>query len=203
MWGAAREEDRVPQELAEYGALIFVIGSLVIVVKIIVEGVKFGLAWYADQAQKDRDAEAQRDQLLARLANRLDDHERTAEKRLEAASSTADILAELLKELREDKAARAQIIEDAVGAVAGVITNSNDVQTETLRVIIEDAIGRYSEEVEKRVERIERMPERFKEMLRAAAEETREEFSRSMDQLLGKLKPLVSGTNTEESGNGA
>lgn len=196
--------------LAEYGALIFVMACVTAWAYMAYLGLKYVVDRWVEVGHMFNETDEQTIVVLNKIGAQLDAQNELNAARVEAVKGQAEAVADqaealrlLLKETEDSRKERQDLFAQAVGEVDGSVRAANLEQTETIRTIIEDAIGRYTQEIEARVERIERMPERFKEMLRAATEETRTEFSRSMDTLFGKLKPLVSGTETEESNNGA
>lgn len=189
------------QELAEYGALVFAFGCLTVMVYLLANLIRHVMDRASEIADKFNTTDENTNRVLERLTARIEAQEEMSRARLDQAQSQAEALREILQELRRGHSERDQIINEAVSRVNVVVTDANTEQTEVLRGIIESAIERYIAEFDRRVKAIERMPEQWKAMLRAATEETRVEFSRGLDRVIEQFKQHLSEASKQEQKN--
>lgn len=185
----------VPDTLADYGALIFVFGCLTIMVKLLVEAFKYGVDHLSAAAERFDKTDQETNRLLEQLFAQNEAQTRAAQAQVEA-------LTALAQDFVQRRTAQAQAIGQAVDTVTNAIATTTAAQTDELRGIIEDAIGRYTAEIAKRVEKIERIPDKWKELLRAATEETRAEFTRELDRVLQDLKASCKDNKNKETEEG-
>lgn len=187
-----------PSNLADYGALIFVFGCLTLMVYWLFQLIRYAVDSLTSVANRIQDGEENRDKLLERLTDQVDLQSESTKAHLLTAQSQAKALESLVKTIQDGRSETSAIVETAIGSVSTAIETINSGQTEVLRGVMEDAVRRYTAQIEQRIERIERLPDEWKVWFVSLTETTRAEFSRGLDRIVSELEAREKPEQPEE-----